>query len=254
MSNFQYIFLAYLLHRVNSPDRVNTLYPCTWWPAQTARCSGCSKSPWHSRRPTSSRLFTSASAPIRWPSSPKPATTSATSSPSCSPSPPFTSSPVPPPTRRPSAISARRPRRLRQRAHPYRSRRLDRLSAVHRLYAPVVVQPRIMMRRRRRRTDERRHRRPALEVLPATSTSAPSSCTCSATRSPPRRSSPAAGHPLHRRHWIDPALSLVIAGMIVWSSSPNIVRETLNILLEGTPISLSLARGSCRRQLPSPAF
>jgi len=39
--------------------------------------------------------------------------------------------------------------------------------------------------------------------------------------------------------WIDPVLSLVIAGMIVWSSV-SIVRETLNILLEGTPSTLSL--------------
>jgi cobalt-zinc-cadmium efflux system protein len=40
--------------------------------------------------------------------------------------------------------------------------------------------------------------------------------------------------------WIDPVLSLVIAGMIVWSSV-TIVRETLNILLEGTPAAVSLA-------------
>ena len=40
--------------------------------------------------------------------------------------------------------------------------------------------------------------------------------------------------------WIDPALSLLIAGMIVWSSV-SIVRETLNILLEGTPRALQLA-------------
>jgi cobalt-zinc-cadmium efflux system protein len=39
--------------------------------------------------------------------------------------------------------------------------------------------------------------------------------------------------------WIDPVLSIVIAGMILWSSY-GIVRETLNILLEGTPDSLSL--------------
>jgi cobalt-zinc-cadmium efflux system protein len=39
--------------------------------------------------------------------------------------------------------------------------------------------------------------------------------------------------------WLDPALSLVIAAMIAWSSS-SIVRETLNILLEGTPSTLSL--------------
>ncbi|HTW60362.1 MAG TPA: cation diffusion facilitator family transporter, partial [Terracidiphilus sp.] len=36
------------------------------------------------------------------------------------------------------------------------------------------------------------------------------------------------------RNWIDPALSLLIAGLILWSSA-GIVRETLNILLEGTP-------------------
>ena len=39
--------------------------------------------------------------------------------------------------------------------------------------------------------------------------------------------------------WIDPVLSLIIAGMIVYSSW-GIVRETLNILLEGTPRGLSL--------------
>ncbi|MGI4831090.1 MAG: cation diffusion facilitator family transporter [Janthinobacterium lividum] len=39
--------------------------------------------------------------------------------------------------------------------------------------------------------------------------------------------------------WIDPVLSLIIAGMILWSSS-GIVRETLNILLEGTPKNLGL--------------
>jgi len=39
--------------------------------------------------------------------------------------------------------------------------------------------------------------------------------------------------------WIDPLLSLIIAGMIVYSSW-GIVRETLNILLEGTPKNLSL--------------
>src|SRR5450631_2988624 len=39
--------------------------------------------------------------------------------------------------------------------------------------------------------------------------------------------------------WIDPVLSLLIAGMIVWSSI-TIVRETLNILLEGTPSAVEL--------------
>lgn len=41
------------------------------------------------------------------------------------------------------------------------------------------------------------------------------------------------------RTWIDPALSIVIAGLILWSSL-SIVRETLNILLEGTPKGISL--------------
>src|SRR5271156_3137836 len=39
--------------------------------------------------------------------------------------------------------------------------------------------------------------------------------------------------------WIDPVLSMGIAAMILWSSV-TIVRETLNILLEGTPRALSL--------------
>ena len=41
------------------------------------------------------------------------------------------------------------------------------------------------------------------------------------------------------RNWIDPALSLVIAALILWTSL-SIVRETLNILLEGTPRGLAL--------------
>ncbi|WP_243648303.1 cation diffusion facilitator family transporter [Acidipila rosea] len=40
-------------------------------------------------------------------------------------------------------------------------------------------------------------------------------------------------------HWIDPLLSLLIAALVLWSSI-GIVRETLNILLEGTPGGLSL--------------
>src|SRR6202043_1318169 len=39
--------------------------------------------------------------------------------------------------------------------------------------------------------------------------------------------------------WIDPLLSILIAGMILYSSA-RIVRETLHILLEGTPRSLQL--------------
>ena len=40
-------------------------------------------------------------------------------------------------------------------------------------------------------------------------------------------------------HWVDPLLSLLIAAMILWSSW-SIVRETLHILLEGTPRSVDL--------------
>ncbi len=42
------------------------------------------------------------------------------------------------------------------------------------------------------------------------------------------------------RNWIDPVLSILIAALILWSSL-SIVRETLNILLEGTPRGCSLA-------------
>ncbi|MGA2219986.1 MAG: cation diffusion facilitator family transporter [Terracidiphilus sp.] len=41
------------------------------------------------------------------------------------------------------------------------------------------------------------------------------------------------------QYWIDPVLSLFIAALILWSSF-GIVRETLNILLEGTPRGVSL--------------
>ncbi len=48
-----------------------------------------------------------------------------------------------------------------------------------------------------------------------------------------------AGILLTGKNWIDPALSLLIAALILWSSV-GIVRETLNILLEGTPRGVSL--------------
>lgn len=41
------------------------------------------------------------------------------------------------------------------------------------------------------------------------------------------------------QNWIDPVLSLIIAALILWSSI-GIVRETLNILLEGTPRGVAL--------------
>ncbi len=43
------------------------------------------------------------------------------------------------------------------------------------------------------------------------------------------------------QNWIDPVLSLFIAALIFWSSV-GIVRETLNILLEGTPRDCSIPR------------
>jgi len=48
-----------------------------------------------------------------------------------------------------------------------------------------------------------------------------------------------AGILLTGQNWIDPVLSLFIAALILWSSF-GIVRETLNILLEGTPSGVSV--------------
>jgi len=48
-----------------------------------------------------------------------------------------------------------------------------------------------------------------------------------------------AGILLTGQNWIDPVLSLLIAALILWSSV-GIVRETLNILLEGTPRGVAL--------------
>ena len=49
-----------------------------------------------------------------------------------------------------------------------------------------------------------------------------------------------AGILLTGQNWIDPVLSLIIAALILWSSV-GIVRETLNILLEGTPHGVALS-------------
>jgi cobalt-zinc-cadmium efflux system protein len=45
------------------------------------------------------------------------------------------------------------------------------------------------------------------------------------------------------QYWIDPALSFGIGALILWSSY-GIVRETLNILLEGTPRGIDVAQVS----------
>ena len=52
------------------------------------------------------------------------------------------------------------------------------------------------------------------------------------------------------QHWIDPALSVGIGVMILWSSI-GIIRESLNILLEGTPRGMDLDRiRQCICQIP----
>jgi cobalt-zinc-cadmium efflux system protein len=50
------------------------------------------------------------------------------------------------------------------------------------------------------------------------------------------------------KYWIDPALSFTIGVLILWSSF-GIVRETLNILLEGTPkgVSMDLLAGAMKQ-------
>ena len=48
-------------------------------------------------------------------------------------------------------------------------------------------------------------------------------------------------------NWIDPVLSLLIAALILWSSI-GIVRETLNILLEGTPRGVAIDEIRARMQ------
>ena len=64
----------------------------------------------------------------------------------------------------------------------------------------------------------------------------------SATRSRPPRSSWAAGPSWSPgKYWIDSALSVGIGALILWSGF-GIVRETLNILLEGTPRGMKLDR------------
>jgi cobalt-zinc-cadmium efflux system protein len=56
-----------------------------------------------------------------------------------------------------------------------------------------------------------------------------------------------AGILLTGQNWIDPVLSLLIAALILWSSA-DIVRETLNILLEGTPRGMSLSKIRARME------
>jgi cobalt-zinc-cadmium efflux system protein len=115
------------------------------------------------------------------------------------------------------------------------------LSAIHRLYEPVAVQPRIMMAVAAagvlmngaiagllwKSSGDVNIRSVFLHMLGDTLSTAAvivGGFAIAATGA----------------MWLDPVLSLAIAAMIVWSSV-SIVRETLNILLEGTPHAVQLA-------------
>ena len=114
------------------------------------------------------------------------------------------------------------------------------ISAVHRLYAPVAVQPKLMMYVAAagvlmngaiagllwKFSGDVNIRSVFLHMLGDTLSTA-------------AVIAGGAGILFTGMAWIDPVLSLVIAGMIVWSSA-GIVRETLNILLEGTPQTVEL--------------
>jgi cobalt-zinc-cadmium efflux system protein len=114
------------------------------------------------------------------------------------------------------------------------------ISAIHRLYAPVAVQPRLMMAVAAagvlmngaiaallwKFSGDVNIRSVFLHMLGDTLSTAAVIAGGAAIL-------------FTRVMWIDPALSLIIAGMILWSSV-TIVRETLNILLEGTPRAVSL--------------
>jgi cobalt-zinc-cadmium efflux system protein len=114
------------------------------------------------------------------------------------------------------------------------------LSAIHRLYAPVAVQPRLMMAVAAagvlmngaiatllwKFSGDVNIRSVFLHMLGDTLSTAAVIAGGAAIL-------------FTGIFWIDPVLSFVIAGMILWSSI-GIVRETLNILLEGTPRAVSL--------------
>ena len=114
------------------------------------------------------------------------------------------------------------------------------ISAIHRLYAPVSVQPRLMMYVAAagvlmngaiamllwKSSGDVNIRSVYLHMMGDTLSTAAviaGGATIAGTGAT----------------WIDPVLSIAIAAMIIWSSV-TIVRETLNILLEGTPRALQL--------------
>jgi cobalt-zinc-cadmium efflux system protein len=114
------------------------------------------------------------------------------------------------------------------------------IEAVHRLSAPVAVQPRLMM---------------MVAAAGVVMNSVIAGLLWGVARDVNMRSAflhmagdtlstaaviaGGAGILLTGQNWIDPVLSLLIAALILWSSI-GIVRETLNILLEGTPRDCSL--------------
>jgi cobalt-zinc-cadmium efflux system protein len=114
------------------------------------------------------------------------------------------------------------------------------IEAVHRLSAPVAVQPRLMM---------------VVAAAGVLMNGAIATLLWGVARDVNMRSAflhmagdtlstaaviaGGAGILFTGRDWIDPVLSLVIAALILWSSI-GIVRESLNILLEGTPRDCSL--------------
>ena len=115
------------------------------------------------------------------------------------------------------------------------------IEAIHRLTAPVTVQPRLMM---------------AVAAAGVVMNGVIAALLWSVARDVNLRSvflhmagdtlstaaviAGGAGIYFTGRNWIDPVLSLLIAALILWTSF-DIVRETLNILLEGTPRGVSLA-------------
>lgn len=116
------------------------------------------------------------------------------------------------------------------------------ISAIHRLYAPVAVEPRLMM---------------YVAAAGVLMNGAIAALLWNSARDVNIRSvflhmlgdtlstaaviAGGAAILLSGMMWLDPALSLLIATMIVWSSV-SIVRETLNILLEGTPRAMELGQ------------
>ena len=114
------------------------------------------------------------------------------------------------------------------------------VEAVHRLSAPVTVQPRLMM---------------IVAAAGVVMNGVIAALLWSVARDVNMRSAflhmagdtlstaaviaGGAGILVTGKSWIDPVLSLLIAAFILWSSI-GIVRETLNILLEGTPRDCSI--------------